>query len=408
MNVVVVCVDCLRRDFIDRSYADTPFADRLVKRGTFFRDMHSTTTTTTPAVASLLTGTYSERNGVNSLRDIELSEDITTLAEVLSEVGYDTHAFVTGPLVAETELDRGFDTYVCRDPEEDAFSPWFETTIERLSGMETPFFSYLHFWEIHSEISVPDEFDKEQYGSIPYARALSALDRKLETLYEELPADTLFVLTGDHGESITTRNNLVASALKEIRDKVRWDWGVDTRAVERRINRLLSGRRYDIPDHYLEDGHGDNLYDFTTNVPFVLDGPDVPASTVDVQVRQIDVFPTILDYLDVDPPESTIDGASLLPPAAVEDRIAYTRGCGEALRGERNWMRAVRYNGEKYIEWTERDWSPELYQLETDPWQLQARIPENKSEYQSLYPHDSLKQSERLAIDERLEDLGYL
>lgn len=407
MNVFFVCVDCLRRDFVDGPWADTPFLDSLREDGTFFRSMFSSATTTTPAVASYMTGCYAERNGIYSLRDATLSPDVETLAEAFSRAGYHTHAMATGPLAPETGLDRGFDTYEDRDADRDCFTDWFEDALSTIDGLESPFFGYLHLWEIHARIQTPSEFDAAEYGPHRYARTLSALDRKLATIHDHLPEDTLFVLHGDHGESISARFDPLAWSLRQIRDKVRLDWGRDTRGIERTVDRLTSGRRHDYPDHYLAGDHGDTVYDFTSNVPLLLSGPDVPETTVDEQVRQIDLWPTLLELADVEYDPDAIHGRSLLPPASLDDRPAYIRGCGETLRGERNWIEAVRVDGQKFVSYPDREWPSELYDLDADPWELRPREPADPARFTQYIPSRE-REGEAIDIDDRLRDLGYL
>ena len=142
MNVLFLCVDCLRQDFVASDRADTPFLDELVSDGVYFSNMYSTTTTTTPCVASFMTGCYSEKNGVNSHSYSELDDDVETLAGVLGENGYSTHAMATGPLVTETSLDRGFDSYWYRDRNKNLAGEWGTTVREKLSRLDDPFFLY--------------------------------------------------------------------------------------------------------------------------------------------------------------------------------------------------------------------------------------------------------------------------
>ncbi|MFB6188496.1 MAG: sulfatase-like hydrolase/transferase [Halapricum sp.] len=407
MNVFFVCVDCLRRDFVDGPWADTPFLDSLRTEGLFYEQLFSSATTTTPAVASFMSGCYAERNGIYSLRNATLSPDVETLAEAFSRAGYDTHALATGPLAPETGLDRGFDTYEDRDADRDCFTDWFEDAIDRIDGFESPFFGYLHLWEIHARIETLPEFDIPEYGPNAYARTLSALDRKLETVSEHLPDDTLFVLHGDHGESISARHDPLAWSLRQIRDRLRLDWGLDTRAVERRIDGFASGRRHDYPDHYLAGDHGDTVYDFTSNVPLLLSGPGVPAATVSEQVRQIDLWPTLLDLADIEYDPETIHGRSLVPVTEVESRPAYIRGCGESLHGEDNWMAAVRLDGQKYVSYPSREWPDELYDLDADRWELTPRVPDDPDRFRRHIPERE-RESEAIDIDDRLRDLGYL
>jgi arylsulfatase A-like enzyme len=463
-NLLFVCVDCLRGDFVGTDHADTPFIDGLVERGVHYADVYATATTTTPAVTSFMTGTYSERNGVYSLEEARLNDDVPTLAEHLSNAGYETQAMVTGPIVAETGLDRGFDDYDYRDRREELVGDWFDEAVATLDGLSEPFFCYLHLWEVHTPVEVPEEFDDPEYGEYPYARALSALDRRLEAFCDRLPANTAIALLGDHGEAIAYRDSYLHRALKFLRTGVRYGLGVDTRALERRLKKRFD-RDPPIRDHFLEDAHGENVFDFVSNVPFVVSGPGVESATVDAQVRAVDVLPTLLDLVGVDRLETVpdsvdrdvtvpdrvdeaaaadaespdrseaaadggsdaseaaadggseageaasvppIDGESLLPPKDVSDRDAYVRACGKALIREKNWQRAVRANGWKYVEYPNRDWEPELYDLDADPMELNPVDDERRaSRLRARFPDEGVRDGEKLEIDGLLEDLGY-
>jgi len=412
-NLLLVCVDCLRSDFVGSDHADTPFLDGLAEDGIAYTELYATATTTTPCVASLFTGRYSEHNGVYSLEEARLAPSVPTLAEALSAAGYETMAQVTGPLVADTDLDRGFDTYTYRDRRAELVGDWFGDAVDALAGLDEPFFGYLHLWEIHDPVETPDAFDDPEYGRYPYARTLSALDRSLERLCDRLPEDTVVALHGDHGEAIVYRDSSRSWACKFVRTGLRYGLGLNTRALERRLKRRFD-RSPPVPDHFMEDGHGENVYDFVSNVPFVLAGPGIESATVDAQVRQVDVAPTLLDLLGVD--ESRLDGGedatetdgeSLLPPADVVDRDAYLRACGKSLLRERNWQRAVRTPGYKYVEYPNRDWDPELYDLAADPLELDPIVDDRiATRLRARMPEEGVE-GERLAIDGLLEDLGY-
>src|SRR6056297_1798049 len=208
-NVLFVTVDCLRQDFVEENYAHTPFIDRIRGDGIEFTNLYSTTTTTTPAVAALFTGSYSERNGVHSLREAELDPTIETGAELFRDNGFETAALVTGPLVPETKLDRGFDHYWYREQDENLVGGWFDTAVDRLSSLSDPFFAYMHLWEIHDPVTVPEKYDSDDYGRTSYARGLAALDAALEKLVENISSDTVVALHGDHGESISHRDSSI-------------------------------------------------------------------------------------------------------------------------------------------------------------------------------------------------------
>jgi arylsulfatase A-like enzyme len=421
-NLLFVTVDCLRADFVGTDHADTPFLDSLAAQGVDYRELYATATTTTPCVASLFTGAYSEHNGVYSLEEARLDADVSTLAEHLSAAGYDTAALVTGPLVADTDLDRGFDTYAYRDRRAELLGEWFDDAVAAIEGLDEPFFAYLHLWEIHDPVEVPEAYDDPEYGQYPYARTLSALDRALEALHDHLPANTVTALHGDHGEAIAYRDSYLHRVCKFLRTGFRYGLGLDTRSIERRLKRRFE-RDLALPDHFMEDGHGENVFDFVANVPFVLSGPGIDAATVDAQVRQVDIAPTILDLLGFDPEdppagESTAggppsggpapDGESLLPHDEIEDRTAYIRACGKSLLREENWQRAVRADGRKYVEYPDRDWDPECYDLDADPLELDPSTDDPKAaRLRGRMPEESVRDGERLEIGGLLEDLGY-
>lgn len=411
-NVLFIVIDCLREDVLSSEQTDTPFLDSLIDNGVYFENMFATTTTTTPSVASILTGCYSETNGINTHSDVALNEEIDTLAEMLKKAGYSTYAMPTGPLVTETELDRGFDNYWYRDRNEHLHEEWGEQAKDRITSLDEPFFLFMHLWELHRPVYVPSEYDTDAYGKYPYTRALSALDRELEQLMKHVPEDTTVILHGDHGESITWRKSLGHQTLRErVREELRYEKGYDTRIIERIIEKIADfvGSN-SIPDRYLEDGHGENISDFTTNVPFLIYTGDGWSGSVQKQVRQVDIYPTILDLLDINLREKAImDGDSLLPIKDLTDRIAYMRACGLSLHGERNWKRGIRMDEMKYVEYPNKDWSPELYDLEADPSEInpiedQAVI----GKMQENIPDKELMDVDRIEIDDLLRDLGYL
>jgi len=296
-----------------------------------------------------------------------------------------------------------------REPEESLFrNGWADRARDRIAALPEPFAAYVHLWELHEDVYVPPAFDDPQYGATPYARALSALDRRLEALFEAVPEDTLIAVHGDHGESITNRSSLLRLGLKSLRDGLRYYGGVDTRQQSRRLNRRWAERGADVPDHYIENGHGENVFDFVSNVPFVLVGPGVESATVDTQVRQVDVLPTLLAAAGVEGDPDAVDGESLLPPETVSDRPAYVRACGASLHGRRNWARAVRAEGAKYVEYPDRDWSSELYDLDEDPLELDPiEDPDLERRLRRHLPGNGMEEGEALDVEERLEALGY-
>jgi len=406
-NICFICIDCLRNDFVEKEYADTPFLNQLLERGKHYSEMYSTTTTTTPAVASFMTGLYSERNGVNSLREVSLNSNAKTLAEKFSDKGYNTRADVTGPIVEKTEINRGFDEYNYRGHSESLFGEWEKELAQSIDGLESPFFHYIHLWEIHGPVNVPNEFDKEKYGVNDYGRALAALDRKLEKLKNSLPEDTVLIIHGDHGESVSFRESSIRKWLKRGRTLFNYHLGLDTSKIENRINKIANKiSSPDYPDHFLENGHGENIYDFTTNVPLIIDGLE-NTENIDKQVRQIDIYPTILEIADIKPSKN-LDGRTLLKDR-VEDRKAYIRACGSSLKKKRNWKRGLRHAEKKLVTHPNRKIDTELYDLDDDPLELNPVADKEQIEkIESNLLSKKLLGSKELEIKGKLKELGYM
>src|SRR5215210_8720915 len=135
-NVLFLMVDCMRADILSdrRRYPSLPTIDALLARSTSFGETITAATTTTPSVATMLTGRYPSEHGVRSLLGYKLQPEIQTLPEILREHGYHTVAEVTGPLFPLTGLDRGFDVYNRRERHSYLDTAWGSRLLSTLSG----------------------------------------------------------------------------------------------------------------------------------------------------------------------------------------------------------------------------------------------------------------------------------
>ena len=84
--VLFLIVDCLRADraFAQAELAPTGFLGSLASRGRVFTSAITVTPTTTPAVASMLTGLYPYEHGLRGLSGFSLPDGIPTVASVLA------------------------------------------------------------------------------------------------------------------------------------------------------------------------------------------------------------------------------------------------------------------------------------------------------------------------------------
>ncbi len=326
-NVLLITVDTLRRDHVSaygEGRADTPHMDAMARKGVLFLDAVTPTPETAPAHATMLTGLHPLRHGVFS-NGGSLVRGVPTLAELLEVEGYATGAFLSAyALDSITGLDRGFEVYdddlsPLRGFSELLVSDVLSRLIFRLGhperyawllerdGADTvdiaggwiqeredkPWFAWVHLFEPHAPYEAPGSTvdhralianpdhaytDEEREGlSAQYAREVERVDGMVGDLLASLEATgaggrTIVILTADHGEQLG-------------------EHGIDF--------------------------HHRGLYDEVLRVPLILTAPGVAPTEVSQQVRLMDITPTVLGEIHLEPLERS-EGASLLELAAGE------------------------------------------------------------------------------------------
>jgi arylsulfatase A-like enzyme len=401
-NVLFLLIDCMRADALGGRGVPTPNLDALVAQGGRFTQAIASASSTTPCVATMLTGLYSPRHGVRSIGSHRLHPNVATLATTLGAAGYATIAEVTGPLGTENGLDRGFAEYHLRPASVYLSDGWGRDLIARIAhdGMAAPWFLFLHLWELHAPRKVLPAHRSRRYGATRYDRALASLDATLAPLLAALPPDTVVVLHGDHGE------RLMGSTLA-----YRWY----------RLRRDLLGASR---TQKLE-GHETDVYEDLIRVPLAFVAPGrVPAGArSDQLVRQVDVAPTVLDLVGLPIPPG-LDGVSLLP-ALREHRAlgleAFIEAFGRVRGTERDRRLGWRTERWKYVEAPHApDIPDELFDLAADPRErrnLAASEPAQTAalkarvagvEASAVGEGEALSAEEEAAVEARLRDLGYI
>lgn len=364
-HVVIYLVDTLRADRLGCYGAHTtvsPNIDALAREGIVFEDVVAQSSWTRPSVASILTGLGPLDHGVNTLRR-GLSEETRTLAEHLRSAGYRTAAFSTNRHITEEfGFAQGFDFFQLLELDHDLSPQVNESVMSWLADQSTtkPFFLYIHTIDPHAPYSPPAEFRRRWaadvmdvgVGSVESLRALSskkrqitpALIRDLVSLYD---AEIAY---NDHSLG------LLREALAE-------------RLGENTVLVFLSDHGEGFYEHRVV-GHGWDLYAEALRIPFILKLPDGPRGRrVTEPVQQIDVVPTLLDYLGLSPPP--LPGRSLLP--------LLERGLSSEAPGPRSLLSYMSYEGREGVSLIRGEWKlieplaggfapgPELYRRTTDP-----------------------------------------
>ena len=341
-SVLLITLDTTRADFLGAYGAEgvqTPNLDALAGDGVRFERAVTSVPLTLPAHSSIMTGSWPVDHGVHDNGGFFLDESQVTLAEVLLE-----HGFATFGIVGSIILHRGWGIGQGMQTFDDDFNVADASIVDRLRPQrdagtvvagaidwweahpEGRSFVWMHFYDPHYPYEPPEEF-AERYRDRPYAGEIAYTDSQIGEALDYLRRhdrldSTLIVVVADHGEGLG--------------------------------------------DHG-EPDHGIFLYDPTMRVPLIMRFPDREhRGVVDALVRQIDVMPTVLDYLGLPVPDA-VRGESLLGliegGASDDSRLAY----GETLypRYHYGWseLRSIRDRTFKLIDAPRS----ELYNLIEDP-----------------------------------------
>ena len=321
-NVVLILVDTLRADHLGvygYPRATSPNLDALAAESVVFENARSQAACTFPSVNSLLTSRHPSRF-VAGDAGLAIPEGVSSLAEVLSDAGYETLAVSASPIVRATPSDfneqggfgRGFDVF-------DESCEWRKAAcvLKRAQALaagldgERPFFAYLHYMDPHSLYRPtkdhrfrfvqpyegpefiargdPDPIAAARYGDGPEVEVSERDWRHLIDLYDEaisffddrLPAvltafesaagerETIFVVVSDHGEAFDDHGHVK---------------------------------------------HCHSLYDSEIRTPLILHVPGGPSGlAIGNPVGNLDVAPSILDLLGLAASAPGFEGESLVP-----------------------------------------------------------------------------------------------
>lgn len=221
-NILLIVTDCARADkwLGPGRHTRTPNLDKLAAGGVAFDTAITEKSCTTPSFSTLLTGEYSPRHGVHLVWGYRLPESVPMLTETFARHGYRTYAEVSGPLLPEMGLDRGFESYSYRAPCDHLHTAWGDRFVERLrtGHYRGPWLIMLHIWELHPHRFVGDDFKNEQAGRDEYEQAVSSLDAQLERIFAAAGDDTLIAFTGDHGEKTRFEQYQPGTAVEYARE----------------------------------------------------------------------------------------------------------------------------------------------------------------------------------------------
>jgi arylsulfatase A-like enzyme len=363
-NVVLVSIDCMRRDRLSaygHTRQTTPFLDGMLDHTLHATSAHSVSCWTCPSVVSLMSGQYPHRHGgglvpgepknlsKHNLPTIA-SSDTPLLADVLRGRGYATAA-IGAVWNAHLPVPGRFDEMAMLEKPAPKLISRSLKWMRAQAAARRPFFLWLHLGDPHEPLDVPRSL-RDVFGPVPklknvrtwdyqrsgddvsgpgfaayadarvrlYDAAVRAADASLADLHAAMSADrlldrTVWVVTADHGEEFWEHRQEELEGFTDPRDI----YGV---------------------------GHGHNMFQVHVLVPLLLFGPGIAPGVIEQNVSLVDVAPTVLQSLAIEVPAS-VDGVSLLETVdpdrpILSEGIAYGFEKASVVQGDRKLLSAPR------------------------------------------------------------------
>lgn len=296
----------------------TPNIDNLAGKGVRLVKAHTTTSTCQGSRLSLMTGKYPQTNGNVGNFD-PIRSNLSTLALQMKKAGYFTAIVQKDPNYVPYEAfqwDRlGLNSFQW-DHQSDGYWPgwgspeaFYNLTRELISDARSvgkPFFLHLNTTDPHrpwpgsiDEITFLNRWSKSTstrpQPMRPFAKNFSPWEVPIPKYLEDLPGvrvDLAQYFSALHRADLAVGR--VLDALKE------------TEEIENTVFIFLADQGASLPTSK------QNVYRYSTNIPMIIYWPTVtePGTVIDdTMISIIDLFPTLIDGLALDPEEG-LDGQS--------------------------------------------------------------------------------------------------
>lgn len=338
-HIVLIVCDTLRADRLGCYGYDrptSPHLDALAERALVFTHTVSPGIWTQPAHASFFTGLCRSQHGVGWNR-IWLDDQFITLAEALSEHGYQTVALSNNPNVSPAQnLTQGFQTFI--EPVRLAYAthglPYLFMKHVVMAG--GPLGSWLGRWFVYppggpQTVAVTEHVLAQRSDDRPLMLFINLMEPhqpfEPRRAYRQalVDSDELAHSFGiDHGVDAIALYNLTDRKVYSERDMKVLSQLYDARVrelddvlaalmrvldrhldLDRTILVITSDHGESIGEHEVL-GHQYCVYDTLARVPLIMRWPErLKPKRVDTWVQTSDLYPTLLTWVGIEPKQVT-------------------------------------------------------------------------------------------------------
>lgn len=329
-NVIIIDISVLKADHLGAYGYErntSSYIDTFAEKSLLFRNMISASSWTLPSVMSIFTSTYPTEHGLvnNKIKypngelkraNIkEINPNIVTLAEILNKSGYVTAGF-TGDahLNSSYGYGNGFSFYYDDTP----FSGFEKTIPFALRWLESnkdkKFFLFIQGYDLHGRYILSQNTSRKFINSTYAGKYSGAIEEQIYLRDLNLQRGYLNLSDEDREFWISLYDSKLYDADERIGRFLMQLENLDL--LNRSIVIILGDHGEELFEHKGID-HGYSLYDELIHVPLII---HIPNSNKQIriyeQVRTVDLFPTIIEILDLKISENLEDqirGESLIP-----------------------------------------------------------------------------------------------
>jgi len=310
-TVVWFTVDTLNQRYLGHDTFDaSPHHDLFFEESLHLPATYVTRGITVESLPSIATGTTPRTHRITDRSMRPVGEMPPTVQEILADEGYATYGYSANLCVMQ---ERGWTRAVCVDGTEKAeglddqerdqlvLDEFFED-LAALDADEPAFF-WLHLRDPHASYSPRQPWIDEFYDGPREDRSPITNGELTAISKDEMPPGIDFAtwLDAVYASQVASSDDMFGAVRAALEDAGRWDI-------------VFTGTDHgeELGEHHRFFSHGCSTYDPVLKTTWAIHAPEVEAARVTTPVSTVDVLPTLLDILDLDP-DPVVEGRSLLP-----------------------------------------------------------------------------------------------
>jgi len=345
----------------------TPNIDRIAKQGILYENAFSAAPWTPPSHASIFTGEYPSHHKTLG-KDVCLKRENTTIAEVLSQKGYETFGVTCCEILGlGSGFEKGFAQYaevkesfgsdpvkaftqknssvkdllrkIIHGPDKGTYvaTEQIKNFIKRNKTKRRPFFVFVNYFTCHTPYDPPSPFKKrfckEFDESTLYLQEL-LMYRFLKRTTEKITNGNMnlqklqWIASGGGGFSFSVKEVSVSEdEWTVIKSWYDGELAYLDQQIGNLVNFLKDKHIFDNTLLIVTSDHGENfgehglavhplcLYDSLLRVPLIISCPALipKGQKISSLVSLVDIYPTVLEAAKAEDQKEIVDGKSLFP-----------------------------------------------------------------------------------------------